>query len=418
MAKVSLILDTRTKSKSKKTGLYPIVLKVRHKKVRMVWMNVSTLPEGWDSNANQLRKSAAVNKVLDCESINTELDKKFYLARQLVREVGESIDLTTVDNLITHIKEKWDHNPSSEIKKKVENEISLCQWGNVIIKRKLSSNDPGTAQWFTSAMNTIKRFNGEKDVKLYDITVTFLRDFEAYHLGQGNSKNTIGIYLRAIRSLYNSAIKEDQFVPIKNSFEHYKIPASTRTKKRAITKEEILRLKGMRYEPFSALWNARNHALIMFYCRGMNFIDLVKIKTKDIDNGRLYYGRSKTGIPFSVKITPDLKIILDSYFERKNQNGYLFPTNYDGSTKHYQKYISQRRRMNERLRIIASDVNIESKFTTYTIRHSWATIAKYMGVSTALISEGLGHHSIKTTEIYLKDFHNEALDEMNALVVS
>ena len=74
--------------------------------------------------------------------------------------------------------------------------------------------------------------------------------------------------------------------------------------------------------------------------------------------------------------------------------------------------------MNERLRIIAADADIQAKFTTYTIRHSWATIAKYMGISTALISEGLGHHSLKTTEIYLKDFHNEALDEMNELVIS
>ncbi|MCG2462383.1 tyrosine-type recombinase/integrase, partial [Flavobacteriaceae bacterium F89] len=54
----------------------------------------------------------------------------------------------------------------------------------------------------------------------------------------------------------------------------------------------------------------------------------------------------------------------------------------------------------------------------YTIRHSWATIAKYMGISTAIISEGLGHNSLRTTEIYLKSFDNKVLDEANRLVVS
>jgi integrase len=72
--------------------------------------------------------------------------------------------------------------------------------------------------------------------------------------------------------------------------------------------------------------------------------------------------------------------------------------------------------MNNRLKIIARDAGIEANFTTYTIRHSWATIAKYLGISTALISESLGHSSIKTTEIYLKDFDDYALDEVNELV--
>jgi len=74
--------------------------------------------------------------------------------------------------------------------------------------------------------------------------------------------------------------------------------------------------------------------------------------------------------------------------------------------------------MNERLRIIAKDAGIEGTFTTYYIRHSWATIAKYMGISTALISEGLGHSSIKTTEIYLKDFDDKVLDDANEKIVA
>lgn len=74
--------------------------------------------------------------------------------------------------------------------------------------------------------------------------------------------------------------------------------------------------------------------------------------------------------------------------------------------------------MNERLAIIAKEAGIQEKLTTYTIRHTWATTAKYLGISAALISEGLGHTSIRVTEAYLKDFENVALDEMNALVTA
>lgn len=418
MAKVSLILDTRTKSRSKKTNLFPVVLKVSHIKVKMPRTGDYTSLEGWDSIKCQFKKSALANKNLNCEKINAELDKKLYLAKELLYEIGESVHSSTVDSLVYHIKEKWDYNPDSDIKKKIENELLLCEWGNVIINRKLNSNEPGSAQWVSSSLNAIRKFNNGNDIKLYDITVTFLKNFESYHLGLGNSKSTISNYLRAVRSIYNSAIKEDQFVPIKHSFEHYKIPSTNRTKKRAIAKEDLLKLKELNYEPFGGLWNARNYALIMFYCRGMNFIDLVKIKVGDINSGRLHYGRSKTEMPLSVKITDDLQIILNKYLSGKLSDDYLFPSNYDGSTQHFQKYVSQRRRMNERLRVIAKDAGIDTKLTTYTIRHTWATIAKYMGISTALISEGLGHHSIKTTEIYLKDFHNQALDEMNAIVVT
>lgn len=74
--------------------------------------------------------------------------------------------------------------------------------------------------------------------------------------------------------------------------------------------------------------------------------------------------------------------------------------------------------MNGYLKIIANDAHIEEAFTTYTIRHSWATIAKYMGILTEIISEGLGHNSLRTTEIYLKSFTNTVLDEANEMVVS
>lgn len=74
--------------------------------------------------------------------------------------------------------------------------------------------------------------------------------------------------------------------------------------------------------------------------------------------------------------------------------------------------------MNGHLKVISRDTGIEEEFTTYTIRHSCATIAKSIGIPTEVISEGLGHNSLRTTEIYLKSFTKHVLDEAYELAVS
>lgn len=417
MAKVSLILDTR-KTSHKRDGTYPIALSVYHKKPRYIGLKYSTTVPGWDAINCKLRKSAACDTGLRYEEINQEIEDKLYRAKSLIRQIGISIEKLTVKALIELIKDSWDNHLQSDIKKKVENNISLITWGETLMSRKKSANKPGTSKWYSEGIAALIKYNQGKDIKLFDITVSFLKNFEGYHLGRGNSKNTISIYLRAVRAIYNSAIEEDVFVPLKNSFENYSIPSVRRTKKRARTKGNMLNIKSLEYPTGSALWHAKNYAMIMFYCRGMNFIDLVQLKVQTVTETFMYYGRSKSDHPFAIKIVPELEKILGYYLKGKAPEDYLFPTNYDGSTKHFQKYKSQRRRMNERLKIIAKDAGIEGEFTTYYIRHSWATIAKYLGVSTEIISEALGHRNLRTTETYLKDFDNSVLDEANALVVT
>ena len=417
MAQLKMTLDTRESSK-RLNRTYPISLRVFHQKARFIKTGYYTTVQGWDEGNQILRKSASINKKIRLNEINSELEDKLYIAKKNVRELGQSISKIDVSQLVQLIKESWDYNLKSEIKRKAENQITLKEWGQVIIERKLAANRPGTASWYESCINSLIKYNSGNDLRLYNINLTFLKNFEAYHLKKGNSSNTVSIQLRGIRAIYNSAIEEDQFSPIKNAFKLYKMPKTIRTRKRAIVKDKIMGIKELDYPFESTMWHAKNYTLIMFYCRGMNFVDMVKIKVRDIMGDRLSYGRSKTGRPFSIKITDDLWSILEYYLKNKKPNDYLFPTNYDGSTKHFQKYKSQRRRMNERLKIIANDVGIEGSFTTYSIRHSWATIAKYMGISTELISEAFGHSSIKTTETYLKDFDNEILDEVNALVTS
>ena len=45
--------------------------------------------------------------------------------------------------------------------------------------------------------------------------------------------------------------------------------------------------------------------------------------------------------------------------------------------------------------------------STYTARHSFATVLKRAGANIAYISESLGHQDLRTTENYLARFERE-----------
>ncbi|MCG2462980.1 phage integrase SAM-like domain-containing protein, partial [Flavobacteriaceae bacterium F89] len=206
MAKIKFTLDTRKKSKSSTTGLYPIVLRVFHKKPRFIYLNYQTSPEGWDSSKMKLKKSILANKDLDIDTINNDIYDKIHLAQMVIRDIGDAIDQTNVDNLVQLIKVSWESKNSSSLKQRIVNGITLAEWGGELIRRKEMFNKPSSARWYKDSINAFLKFNNGDDLLLDDIDVTFLKNFQAYRESIGNSKNSISAYMRAVRAIYNGAI--------------------------------------------------------------------------------------------------------------------------------------------------------------------------------------------------------------------
>ena len=61
---------------------------------------------------------------------------------------------------------------------------------------------------------------------------------------------------------------------------------------------------------------------------------------------------------------------------------------------------------NRKLKKIAQGTGI-AQLTTYTARHSFATVLKRGGAKTSYISESLGHSNLTVTENYLACFEKE-----------
>ena len=70
------------------------------------------------------------------------------------------------------------------------------------------------------------------------------------------------------------------------------------------------------------------------------------------------------------------------------------------------KTIAAAGAINTRMRSIGKALNL-GNISTYTARHSFATVLKRAGANIAYISESLGHSDLKTTENYLASFERE-----------
>ena len=63
-------------------------------------------------------------------------------------------------------------------------------------------------------------------------------------------------------------------------------------------------------------------------------------------------------------------------------------------------------------------VGVNIPLTMYVARHSWASAAKYKGIPISVISEGMGHDSEATTQIYLASLDTSLVDKANSLIMA
>ena len=85
----------------------------------------------------------------------------------------------------------------------------------------------------------------------------------------------------------------------------------------------------------------------------------------------------------------------------------------------FHEYRDKLRSLNFHLSRLSECCGLEGvKVSSYTARHTWATLAKYCQVPEEVISEGLGHSSLEVTRTYLKSFEGDELDKANRLIIN
>ena len=271
----------------------------------------------------------------------------------------------------------------------------------------------GSMQYYEGILRTLRLFAGE-NIKLSMVTPTWLKKLET-HMLIDKGYTTISMHMRGIRAMMNEAksagmIKESAYPFGKGK---YLIPESE-TKKKALTIEQVGQIA--RYsDGLETTDRYRDLWIFIYLCNGMNVTDLANLRYKNISDGEINYIRQKTKRTarvrkeISIVITPEVEKILSRWGNKdiKPEN-YIFPY-LEGITDPIKVKNSIKdltKRINKRMKVIGAALGIDS-ITTYTARHSYATVLKRSGASIAYISESLGHNDLKTTETYLASFERK-----------
>lgn len=281
----------------------------------------------------------------------------------------------------------------------------------------------GTAHIYRSSLNAVIAFNGNGKLPFRKVTPEFLKSFETYLRGKDCSWNTVSTYLRTLRAVYNRAVDMHIAPYMPHQFRH--VYTGTRAdKKRALEQEDMERLiKGLPAQscPGSeGLQRTRGLFLLMFLLRGIPFVDLAYLKKHDIEGNVLTYRRRKTGRALTVTLLPEAMQLIKQYKNTDPASPYLFPllSSKEGTEAAYKEYQVALRSFNYQLEILKQILGLSASLSSYTARHTWATMAYYCEIHPGIISEAMGHSSITVTETYLKPFKNKKIDEANLQVFS
>jgi len=278
----------------------------------------------------------------------------------------------------------------------------------------------GTSIWYSGVKKSIEKY-ARRDIKFSDITVNWLKEYEAHLLKEGKKYTTISINMRALRAVINDGLREGvinqaqyPFV-IKNNGK-YRIPEGA-GRKIALSEEQLYKVFDFTIHPDDEKW--RDLWIFSFYCQGVNISDMLRFKYANIKGDYIEWYRGKTisndkkKIEIRAFITEEMKTIIDRWGNPdKRPSNYIFPYLSHGLSPIEERMIIQNTNhtINKKMKKIGRALGI-GDITTYWARHSFASISRYKDVSLFAISKSLGHNSLSTTQIYLDSLSDDELKE-------
>ncbi|GAB4035000.1 phage integrase SAM-like domain-containing protein [Spirosoma gilvum] len=421
--------------KTLKDGSHPFWLRItKDRKSRYIATGLSLHPKYWNEQKSEIRRGypepfrdELINKLREWEQKYTQTAKALAGAD----EVHDAADVAS--KTIESRKELRRATVLSYTDELIANMKRAGQLGNMLVYQTLRNQ----------LADFVKTEYGREDVRFVDITVKFCNDFEVYMREKGNADTSLSNRFRTLRAIVNKAIAEGvasaQNYPFsRSSSDRYKFSLSkfdTSTQKRAISREDIRKIEA--FQPVGThvgayaevknnaeverLQRAKNIFLFSFFVGGINFVDLVQLRWRNLSqdaegNMRLTYVRQKTGGKFSIRVLAPAMAIIEQYrpYTYNRPDDFIFDVlttkihnNPKSITNRLKKIMGQ---VNGDLKVLGERAGLQTPLTTYVARHAFATSLKRSGVATAVISEAMGHKTEAITNVYLDSFATETVD--------
>ena len=397
--KTAIILDTRRK---KNDNNYPVKLRVTFERKQQYYPTSFSLSKD-------------------------EFDRALFGQRQTEAEKKLKKGIQAYEDKAVAIIEKmplfaWDKFEKRYFTNRAAKDTLSQAFTDYAVKLR-SESRIGTAVSYECSQSSLNKY--KSGARFTDVTPAFLSAYEKWMLDEGNSITTVGIYLRNLRSLLNTAIADGLLEKEAYPFgkRRYEIPTGQNIKK-ALTLSDIKAIYNYQPEPGSMAALCRDYWLFMYFCNGLNVKDLCLLRQDSIKGNVMEFVRAKTVRTkrkveaIRVPLNDDSRAIIERWGNPPDSY-YLFPVLTTGLTPERERNLIQQRTslINDHMKAIAATLGIERDCTTYYARHSFASILQRSGAPISFISEALGHGNVTTTQSYLAGFEDEQKAEtLKALV--
>ena len=398
MATIKLKFRPSSVPETEGTLYYQVIHK---RKVKWISTGYHIYPCEWDEKTGEVLILPNSERKAELEKMQNQINWELKQWDSIIVEMGNQHKNVTINELCDAFN-------------KTKTQKTVFMFIQEQVTKKEQMKRQGTAMTYSNAYRRFKEFREDKDLTFDELTPDMMECYEAWLKDRRLKQNSISCYLRTLCTLLYKAT--DEGVRIDNNlFSHVRL-SYVKTTKRAISEKEMRAIATLQLPEGTSIAFARDVFMFSFYCRGMSFVDVIHLRNDWVVKDTIFYARSKTGQRLQVGLLPDLQKIIEKY---RTDSPYIFPYIDSGSSRSvYTQYRYALGMINRYLKQLGRLLHIDLPLTTYVARHSWATIAKNEGIPISLISEGLGHTSEKTTQIYLASFPVDAVNRVNESVAA
>lgn len=408
MARVKFYLDKRPTS----DGRSHIKLLLSHGgTVAMFSTGVFVRPEYWHGGDAEIephiKKSCPGARVMNI-TLSEKIESVQAHLRQLTGKLHKFNSATQIKN---HIQDTLDG--------KTDERGLIGNCFRAFIDRSAGGKSKSL---YEETLNKIAKHHDVNTLSIEDVTVSWLKNFESQLRMDGLKVNTIARHMREIRAVWNDAIDSGVTQLNDYPFRRFKI-RHEKTAKRSLTVEQLRELRDYPCEPYQEKY--RDVFMLMFYLGGINLIDLFGLTT--IDDGRIDYRRSKTGVHVNIAVPPEAMAIIDRYRGREHllsmadryKNHEDFLHRMDRELKRIgpsemvlnNAHDPHRRKRNKRL-----ITPLFPTLSSYWARHTVATLMAEIDIPDTTIDRVLAHADNSITAIYIRRNQQKVDDAIRRVI--
>ena len=357
-------------SKARKTGLSPIELSIIINGNRtIITLDRQIIHTKFNPKTQTVKGDKQINEYLE-----TIRKKCYHIENELIK-----LDKFDIDTFIYSFK--------NGIPQKEDTLLAIYDKHNELYRQNVEVGKTKDTAYYKYIRNRERLQEylisiGKQDIKLRDITPSFVENFQNYCL-KTLKVNTTNKELKKLKRILEFAVKEGYISvnPFRLTLREEKLEYDV------LTKDEIDILLNCKFSE-DRLDKVRDCFIFQCYT-GLAYSDMAQLTKDDIQDDVIYGRRQKTDIQYVVPLLPVAKNILEKY--------------------DYQLPIISNQKYNQWLKFLGELSGLNKSLHSHLARHSFACLLLNSGVDMKTISRTMGHSNSKITEHTYAFMNNETV---------